>query len=83
MHHPSPVHQQIASRAYQLWQNRGRPWGTPETDWLEAEHELREIQTETAASSLAREVGTVLGNVVSRLTEAKPVPHDPPATSAS
>ena len=38
MHHPSPVHQQIESRAYQLWQKRGRPWGTPETDWLEAEH---------------------------------------------
>jgi hypothetical protein len=77
MNHPSPVlHQQIESRAYQLWQERGRPWGTPETDWLEAEHELTGIKTETAVSSLAREVGTVLGNVVSRLTEAKPVPHD-------
>jgi hypothetical protein len=77
MHHPSPVHQQIESRAYQLWQERGRPWGTPDTDWLEAEHELTEIKKVTAVSSLAREVGTVIGNVVSRLTDAKPVPHDP------
>ena len=76
MNHPIPVHQQIESRAYQLWQERGRPWGTPETDWFEAEYELTEIKTETAVLSLAREVGTVIGNVVSLLTDAKSVPHE-------
>jgi hypothetical protein len=29
-----PMHEQIAFRAYQLWERRDRPWGTPEIDWL-------------------------------------------------
>lgn len=32
---------EIASRAYDLWQSRGCPQGTAEQDWLEAEHQLR------------------------------------------
>jgi hypothetical protein len=30
----------IAARAYQLWQERGCPEGSPEVDWLAAEAEL-------------------------------------------
>jgi hypothetical protein len=30
----------IAIRAYQLWQARGCPEGSPEVDWLQAEDEL-------------------------------------------
>jgi hypothetical protein len=26
-----------ATLAYQMWEQRGRPYGTPETDWQEAE----------------------------------------------
>ena len=78
MNHPNPIHQQIELRAYQLWQERGYPWGTPETDWFEAEHELTELSAKTAVLSLARDVGTVIGKVVSFITEAKPAPHDPP-----
>jgi hypothetical protein len=26
----------IAQRAYQYWEQRGRPFGTPEVDWLKA-----------------------------------------------
>jgi len=33
-------HQQIQKRAYQLWEERGRPLGSPEEDWLRAEQEL-------------------------------------------
>jgi hypothetical protein len=29
--------QLTATLAYQLWEQRGRPAGTPETDWQEAE----------------------------------------------
>jgi hypothetical protein len=34
-------HQQIAERAYQYWQERGCPEGSPEEDWYRAENELR------------------------------------------
>lgn len=41
--------QKIEQRAYQLWQERGEPWGTPETDWLKAERELIGSRTARAA----------------------------------
>jgi hypothetical protein len=37
-----PIQQDIARLAYALWQERGCPAGSPETDWLEAERTLRE-----------------------------------------
>ena len=35
------THGQIAVRAYQLWEARGRPAGTDRDDWLEAERQLQ------------------------------------------
>ncbi len=32
--------EQIAALAYQLWQDRGCPEGTPDEDWFRAEREL-------------------------------------------
>ena len=40
----------IAARAYELWQARGCPVGSPETDWLQAEEELRK-RTEIATAA--------------------------------
>lgn len=34
------IHAQIAIRAYQRWENRGRPLGSPEEDWVNAEEDL-------------------------------------------
>jgi hypothetical protein len=34
-------HEKIAMRAYEKWCKRGRPHGTDQQDWLEAETELR------------------------------------------
>ena len=31
----------IAARAYELWQEPGCPIGSPETDWLRAEEQLK------------------------------------------
>ena len=31
-------------RAYQSWETRGRPIGSPEEDWAHAEEELRAFQ---------------------------------------
>jgi Protein of unknown function (DUF2934) len=36
----SPDHEQIARRAYQLWELQGRPAGTDRDNWFEAERLL-------------------------------------------
>jgi hypothetical protein len=33
-------HEQIEKLAYQLWEERGRPLGSPDDDWLRAEQEF-------------------------------------------
>jgi len=33
-------HDQIALRAYRLWEKRGSPIGSPEEDWFRAEQEI-------------------------------------------
>src|SRR5215470_12439220 len=35
-----PTHSEIERLAYQLWQERGRPWGSAEEDWFRAERLL-------------------------------------------
>lgn len=35
-----PTHEQIAVRAYQVWEAHGRPVGTDREDWMEAEQIL-------------------------------------------
>lgn len=61
----------VRLRAYHLWEQRGRPWGTPDADWFTAE---RELLTEQEAAHLpptvlaARAVGSVLGSVAGIVT---------------
>jgi hypothetical protein len=40
-------HEDIARLAYQFWEERGRPSGSSEIDWLRAEQELQ-ARPETA-----------------------------------
>src|SRR5579884_1078797 len=35
-----PTKERVAALAYQLWLERGRPEGSPEVDWFQAEQEL-------------------------------------------
>lgn len=35
------AHEEIAQFAYQLWEQRGHPFGSPEVDWFRAEDEMR------------------------------------------
>lgn len=37
----NPSYEQIAERAYYIWQARGCPWGQSLEDWLEAEKQLK------------------------------------------
>ena len=36
-----PTHEEIAALAYDLWERRGCPIGSPEEDWIRAEQELK------------------------------------------
>jgi hypothetical protein len=63
------THEEIQTRAYQLWQERGAPWGTPETDWFSAEHELT---ADNSLAELARNLGGALGTVVALVSDKLP-----------
>jgi hypothetical protein len=43
----------IAARAYDLWERRGRPVGSPEVDWLAAEREIRAQTSDAEAPNAA------------------------------
>ncbi|PYT22286.1 MAG: hypothetical protein DMG58_30430 [Acidobacteria bacterium] len=36
----APTHEEIARLAYNFWEARGRPLGSPEEDWFAAEQDL-------------------------------------------
>ena len=63
--------EQIALRAYQSWEERGRPWGTPDIDWFRAERDLSGSESENTLSKVAREVGSVVGRVVAILSDVE------------
>ncbi len=42
-----PSHTDIAARAYEIWQAKGRPEGSAQEDWFRAAEELRS-QTRTS-----------------------------------
>ena len=46
-----PKHVETACLAYQNWQRRGCPVGTPEEDWFRAEEELKQSLNEPSNSS--------------------------------
>ena len=56
---PRPIHEEIAQRAYELWEQRGRPNGSREEDWFRTESELSHpsevLPAETAADKDLRE----------------------------
>ncbi len=54
-----PSHDQIAVKAFELWQARGCPDGSAEQDWLQAEAELQE---EAASHPLQISAGAALSS---------------------
>jgi len=44
----APTHEQIARLAYELWERRGRPFGSSDEDWVRAEEELRRRAAQAA-----------------------------------
>jgi len=45
-----PIEQQIQQRAYELYEERGRPDGHDVDDWLQAESEIKGTQANAAAA---------------------------------
>jgi Protein of unknown function (DUF2934) len=78
VNHSSSSREEVELRAYQHWEARGRPSGTPETDWFNAEQELAAVEPEDVLSKLAREVGSVLGNAVAFVTDLEPSKPESP-----
>jgi Protein of unknown function (DUF2934) len=70
---PACSRAEIELRAYHSWEARGRPFGSPEVDWFDAERELAAIEPEGVLSKVAREVGSALGSAVALLSDLKPV----------
>ena len=73
----SQLHEQIELLAYQLWEERGQPWGSPEVDWLQAESQLTLVEPESLMSKVAREVGTVVGHAMAFLSDLAPSSPEP------
>jgi hypothetical protein len=46
-------HEDIALRAYSLWEKRGSPIGSPDEDWFRAEQELRAERAQSQAAGTA------------------------------
>jgi hypothetical protein len=64
-----PSHQEIELLAYQYWEERGRPFGSPDVDWFRAENDLRQ---EPAIITAAKAVGAAVGSVVSAAAHLLP-----------
>jgi len=55
-----PTHDQIARRAFELWQKRGCAEGSAHEDWCKAEQELRTAtESQNTVNSTARRCGSV------------------------
>jgi hypothetical protein len=74
VNHPGPFNRKIELLAYELWQERGCPWGTPDTDWYQAEQEQTGGKPQGTLSRVARDVGTAIGTVVALVTDIKGEP---------
>jgi hypothetical protein len=71
--HPGCSHEEIELRAYHSWEARGRPFGSPDVDWFNAEQELAAAEPEGVLSKVAREVGSALGSAVALLSDLNPM----------
>jgi len=55
----NPSREEIATRAYLLWEARGCPSGSPEEDWFRAEQEIRGQSLRLKAQAWRASQGTV------------------------
>jgi hypothetical protein len=68
----SSQYQEVEFLAFQFWQERGAPIGTPDVDWFRAEDELKGPgkNAEPALSAVAKTIGSALGSVAALVRTA-------------
>jgi hypothetical protein len=71
----------VAARAYELWQLRGCPEGSPEVDWYEAERELS-AGSVPPQSTDANVEESILGTFPASDPPASHTPDRPPSNAA-
>lgn len=75
-------HRNLRDLAYQLWQDRGCPDGSPEEDWLAAERLLSAAQPPSHAASASNDVDDSLkGSFPASDPSASHLPDEPPANA--
>ena len=57
-------HEFVAKLAYRLWEERGRPFGSPEVDWFAAE---RAVYRSLLAAGLITQSASDSGNMAEKL----------------
>ena len=73
---PAPTDEQIAVRAYENWEARGRPAGTDREDWFEADRQLQEEIKHPSLENLPETVTNTAAIGKHKLSDA--IPHQPP-----
>lgn len=71
-----PLHEEIAARAYEIWEKRGRPEGEAIAHWLEAESQLLgsnpEVNSAAGAPVSAEKAGDALSGNKRRRNRSQP-----------
>jgi hypothetical protein len=71
--HPAdahPSHAEVRLLAFQLWQERGAPFGTPEIDWFRAEGQLKPSSVGETPPLIvaAKTIGGAIGSLAALIT---------------
>jgi hypothetical protein len=75
---------QVAARAYEIWVRNGRPEGTADRDWLQAEAELRaEHAAGPGSAPLGKETPQVRGRGAGQAAGSGPVRQTPTARTGA
>jgi hypothetical protein len=76
-----PEHKSIGELAYRLWQSRGCPDGTAQQDWLDAERQLRAMQTSTRPVKPEAVDDPLKGTFPASDPPASHIPDEPPVNA--
>ena len=73
-------HETVKARAHELWEKRGRPIGSPDEDWLEAERQLQGKVYESSSPSKGIDE-SIKQSFPASDPPASQLPDEPPANA--
>ncbi len=77
--HTGLNHEEIAQRAYHIWETSGRPAGSELKNWLQAENELVTARSGNARTRQEKPAPST----TAQAAQPEPGKHEPVATTAS